>query len=382
MPATTRPAPELTDLAARRFPLLPRSKPLCRSLPERVERVRQNAETAQHHRSIDHAAKALNLAALIYSDCAMPDAARALCWRQFETFTGGGPYDEPTAKTAIQPLINIGRLHTRAGNGTAAYHVHKATFEAARHNNPTTIDGRTVDLGAIARPGNARRALVEALWMVLLSDGLRALCRAGRWDQAQQQARAHHGIGDRLLDGRQIAIIAAATSGGHREARTLIDTAVVTDPWELCVAACLSVLAGRFAGADINEDVDTMLCAYDALDAPPEHTVFLMRAGLTVIALAGNHDTQAVVAKIEQIIAGDLDAYPAAELLTQSPALPLSRNISAALTETVAAAGLGQTVPADLDATLTTAANTAIDTLRQIIAASSQTAEPATRSCS
>ncbi|RSM59708.1 hypothetical protein DMB66_26975 [Actinoplanes sp. ATCC 53533] len=156
----------------------------------------------------------------------------------------------------------------------------------------------------------------------------------------------------------------------------------MTDPWEMCVAACLSVLAGRFAGADINADVDTMLCAYAALDAPPEHTVFLIRAGLTVIGLAGHHDTQAVVGKIEQIIAGDLDAYPAAELLTQSPTLPYSRNISAALTETIAAAGLGQPVPADLDATLTTAANTAIDTLRQIISASSPTAEPATSSCS
>ncbi|RSM59707.1 hypothetical protein DMB66_26970 [Actinoplanes sp. ATCC 53533] len=193
MPAATRPAPELTDLAALRFPLLPRSKPLCRSLPERVERIRRSAETAQHHRSIDHAAKALNLAALIYSDCAMPDAAQALCWRQFEAFTSGGPYDEPTAKTAIQPLINIGRLHTRVGNGTTAYHVHQAMFEAVRRNAPTTIDGRTVDLGAIARPGDARRALVEALWMVLLSDGLRALCRAGRWDQAHQQARATTG---------------------------------------------------------------------------------------------------------------------------------------------------------------------------------------------
>ena len=46
------------------------------------------------------------------------------------------------------------------------------------------------------------------------------------------QAQQHHGIGQRLLDGRQIAILAHAASGRHHEAEQLLKTTTATEPWE------------------------------------------------------------------------------------------------------------------------------------------------------
>ncbi|MGH3903080.1 MAG: hypothetical protein ACRDTE_02600, partial [Pseudonocardiaceae bacterium] len=42
--------------------------------------------------------------------------------------------------------------------------------------------------------------VIRWLWSALLSDGTRALTRAGRWAQALQHAQQHKGIGQRLLD--------------------------------------------------------------------------------------------------------------------------------------------------------------------------------------
>jgi hypothetical protein len=348
MPTAAQPRQELLDLAAQRFPLLPRPKPMCRSLPERIERVRHNAATAQQDQSLEHAAKALNLAALIYSDSAMPDAARELCWQQYDVFATHGPYTETIAKTAAQPLINIGRLHTRAGQGDTAYLVHQAMLDSAQHDTGATIDGRTVNLGNLAHPGDARHALVQALRKVLLSDGLRALCRAGRWTEAHGQAQNHHGVSERFLEGRQIAIIAAAITGNHHEAQTLIDTATATEPWEHCIAACLHTLTGNIADIDVNTHINAATKLYLTLDASPEHTLFLTRAGLTLISLAPGHDTTAVLHKLEDVIAVDPDAYPAAELLASAAALPLKPRTRTALTKTATAAGLEQPIPADL----------------------------------
>ncbi|MGQ0777843.1 MAG: hypothetical protein ACT4NY_26110 [Pseudonocardiales bacterium] len=121
----------LNDLVEQRFPLLPRSRPVCRSLTERLERVRRHADLASRHTddALLRAAEAHNLAALITSDCAMPELARDLCWRQFGIFATNGPYDQATAKLTLQPLVNLGRLHTRDGNGTAAYQLHEALFQ-------------------------------------------------------------------------------------------------------------------------------------------------------------------------------------------------------------------------------------------------------------
>ncbi|MFC0865479.1 hypothetical protein ACFHYQ_24605 [Sphaerimonospora cavernae] len=108
----------------------------------------------------------------------MVEAARDLCWRQFDLFATSGPYDQATAKLALQPLVNLGRLHTRDGNGIAAYQVHEALFHAAQSRSEAVIDGTRIDLGRIVQDGDDHRVVVRWLWTILLADGIRALCRA------------------------------------------------------------------------------------------------------------------------------------------------------------------------------------------------------------
>jgi hypothetical protein len=338
---------QLEDLAARRFPLLPRTKPACRSLDERVGRVRAQAYAASRlgDDSLLKAAEALNFAALIYSDCGMPDQATTSCWAQFDAFAAKGLYPEETAKLALQPLINIGRLHTRAGDGAAAYAIHQGMFEAARYSSQTAIGGRPVDLGALVHPGADQRAITEWLWTVLLSDGLRALCRAGRWVEALDQAKRHGGVGDRLLDGRQVAIIAAITTGNHGEAAQLIESTIVTAAWERVVLNCLWVLSLAAADRQWQTAAEAMIGEFQKLEPEPQMVGFLVRLGVTVSELVPVGQSGPVAAMIIKVMAADgIDAYMAAELL-ESRALPLPTTMLDAAAEKVTAAGLGVPLP-------------------------------------
>ena len=121
-PGQDAPAADLRDLAAQRFPLVPRTRPACRALDVRAARVRDLARLADQHtsESLVRAAEAHNLAALITSDCGLPAVARKLCWRQSRIFLAFGPFNSATAKLALQPLVNLGRLLLRDGDGTAA----------------------------------------------------------------------------------------------------------------------------------------------------------------------------------------------------------------------------------------------------------------------
>jgi hypothetical protein len=79
-----------------------------------ADQARSTADQA-----LTRAAEACNLAALIASDCGMPGLARDLCWRQYGVFAQARIRDETTAKLALQPLINLARLHIRDGDGDA-----------------------------------------------------------------------------------------------------------------------------------------------------------------------------------------------------------------------------------------------------------------------
>jgi hypothetical protein len=52
-------------------------------------------------------------------------------------------------------------------------------------------------------------------------------------------AERHHGIGQQLLDGQQVAIIAHATTGDHDLAAHLIAESELSTLWEHTVAATL-----------------------------------------------------------------------------------------------------------------------------------------------
>jgi hypothetical protein len=140
---------DLRALAARRFPLVPRSKPSCQPLPVRITRVHglAQASEADGSNALERAAEALNLAALILSDCGTPELAMQLCRRQALCFAGTGPHDLATAKLALQPVINTGRLLSLAGDPAAPQH-----FQPVRRRGPPWPDDRRRLSGQLRRP--------------------------------------------------------------------------------------------------------------------------------------------------------------------------------------------------------------------------------------
>ncbi|MEU6720758.1 hypothetical protein ABZ897_55680 [Nonomuraea sp. NPDC046802] len=85
---------DLTTLHAvvRRFPLVGRARPACPSLPERVKEIADIADTAarQGADALHEGAHALNKAALLASDCGLPDLARDLCWQHINIYREAG----------------------------------------------------------------------------------------------------------------------------------------------------------------------------------------------------------------------------------------------------------------------------------------------------
>lgn len=362
--------PTIGTLAAGWFPLVPRPKPECGTIRDRVQRVRTQADTARRATSeaLVKACEALNLAALIYSDCGMSDTARDLCLRQFTAFIGAGPFDADTTKLALQPLINMGRLHTRAGDGVTAYEIHQQMFTAAASGTTVQIANQTLDIGALVRPGTDHRKILQWLWTVLLSDGLRALCRSGQWADARIQAEKHHGVGDRLLDGRQIAIIAAAADGDLAQARNLIDTTACSDLWELAMLNCLRVLTAFGSAPAEPTHHDAMYAAYLALQSEPASTVFLVRAGLIAADLSAPSPVPAPIVDAIRRNAGLGDGYAAAELLGHPVHQLLDPAIIDELHALVAAASLGAAPTGKLADDLANAAEDSLLTIARHLA--------------
>lgn len=300
------------------FPLMPRPRPACLALPLRVNEVGQLAHAAAHgppeHRLVS-AAEALNKAALILSDCGLADRAHQLCWRQFELFHAHRPLAPKTAKLALQPLVNIARLHIRDGQGTRAYQLLAHAHQALRSKTATTIDGRDIDLNELIDDQPAsRRELVRFLWTVLLADGTRALTRAGRWDEALEHLERHKGIGERMLDGRQVAIIARVVNGDHEHALDLLDRSSTPELWEQAVASYLTTLCLTLAGHDMRESAATMVDRYLGLIQQPTPPVFRCRLGLRILDLTDKAHREPIVTElIRQTIASE-DANAAQDL--------------------------------------------------------------------
>ncbi len=364
--------PDLRAMAADRFPLLPRAKPVCRALETRVARVRELARLASHRteESLVRAAEAHNLAALIASDCGLPEPAHDLCQRQYEAFRARRPLDMATAKLALQPLINLGRLLIRAGDGTTAYELLEALFRAVATRTNARLNGRTIELTELISHDDDHRELATWMWSVLLADGTRALTWAGRWAEALQHAERHKGIGERLLDGRQVAVLAYCDVGDHDAALGLLASSVVPTPWEEAVAACMKVLCLHLGDHPAAPDIATMMDRYLSLEPADEHTVFHVRLGLTVIDLAaGDRHVPRVAQKIVCDAVESADAYAAQDVLSHRPC----RSHTAAddmhtLTGLLRAAGLGDgTIAPHLLGQLMEATRSAEDSIRSLV---------------
>jgi hypothetical protein len=337
-----------------RFPLVPRGRPACHPLDVRVRQVADLADTAPRHpaETARIACEAHNLAALIASDCGLTTYARSLCRKQFEIFHDARPFDAETAKLALQPLVNLGRLLARDSNGTAAHHLIETLFTAVRHQAAVNLDDTITDFGNLTRTPDDHREIVQWLWTVLLVDGTRALTQAGQWNQALQHVQDHHGISKSLLDGRQIAIIAHHAAGDHQTSARLLAETVTPTPWEQTVAASLAVLTG-----ELTDNIIATVDSYRALGEAPAQVVFRTRLGLTLLDLTDNQLIPQLAHAIETDVLRSQDAYAAREVLTHprcTSQIPASTIES--LTGLVDNSGLSKgTMPTELSDQLTTA---------------------------
>ncbi|MFZ3557192.1 hypothetical protein [Streptomyces sp. BH055] len=299
---------------ARRFPLVARARPACLPLGARVDHLAHLADQAAATRGFVTASLVLNQAALLASDVGLPDLARALCHRHAAAYLHACPLDGATAIRALEPIVNLARLNIRTGHPDEGHRQLLALLDAASKGHPVDIDGTTIPAGLTTDTG---RAAVRAwLWAVLLSDGTRALTSMGRWAQARTHLQSHRGIGTRMLDGRQVAILAALHAAAYGDAQTLLDSTTPGEAWEQHVTGCLRVLSRQAQHLDSAPLLGDLIETHVQGSVPEGLIVFSTRLGLTLLDMtpdpAAAHRLAAV---LYGRIAATRDGYAARELL-------------------------------------------------------------------
>lgn len=303
---------------ARRFPLVARPRPACVPLARRVADLCDRAYGAERNSDMAIASAVHNLSALLASDCGLPELARQWCHRQANAYLRACPLHAQAARHALEPLVNLTRLHIRDGHGELAFDLIEALYTAISTRTEATIDGIEIP----AHFTNSKEAHQEVrrwLWAVLLATGARALAIAGHWQEACTHLHDYKGIGRRMFDGRQVAVIAHATSGNAEAALALLGDTEPGEPWENAVTACLTIQCHNGAGGT---DLDTQVNRYYALDASaPGLAVFHTRLGLSFIDAIGTLDNpparQIATSLINRAIAAQ-DGYAARDVLAHS----------------------------------------------------------------
>lgn len=276
-----------TGSAAGRFPLVARPRPPCTPLPDRVADLHARAVTAARAHDPAAATAVFNLAALLASDCGLPELART--WSHQLARTALHHHANP--RHALEPLVNLARLRTRAADGLGAWSLLETLYHAVATRTDITIDGIDIPTVNLTSTPDTHRELRTWLWAILLSSGAHALASAGRWNDARHRLEQYNGIGNRMLDGRQIAVLADATAGRHDAALKLLHNTQPGDPAEQAVTTCLTLLCqpGRDDAARIAANN-----AYQGLNPAPGLAVFHGRLGLSLIdALGGATQAEA-----------------------------------------------------------------------------------------
>jgi len=354
----------LNDLAARRFPLVARPQVISRPIPVRISQIETRAAQAQQGGpdTITRAAEALNLAALLASDVGTPEAARDLCWRQFAQFQNAArPLPVATAQLALQPLINLARLHTRAGHGRTAFDLLHELFAAVINQTAVKLDGHLIDLAGFTRPGDDHTELRTWLWQVFLIDGTNALARAGEWNHALHYVDQLHGIVHNLGEGRQIAILAHALGRQPNQGLDLLRASRTGGPWEQTVALCLTALCLQAGGHSTDKELEQITDTFLELDREPALATATGRLGLAALELQYGQlraDAPRITQRLWEIGMEPGGGYVARDLLQHHMSASLSEGRRQDLVAAVRLAGLdGSGLSADFESRLLAAAD-------------------------
>jgi hypothetical protein len=346
---------------ARRFPLVARARPACLPLGRRVAGLCDRARQVECTGDLTEAAAVHNNAALIASDCGRPDLARQWCHQQANIYLRARPLGAQVARLALEPIINLARLYIREGRGERAFELMDTLFTAVSARADAVVDGIEIPVD-LTDSTETHQQIRSWLWAVLLATGGRALAAAGRWAEARARLGEYKGVGRRMLDGRQVAVIAQAVSGDNDSALTLLAETTPGDPWENAVTACLTIQCHRATGV---ADQATLLSRYHDLDTSATGlAVFHTRLGLSFVDAIGTIDdppARQIAADLIAHATAARDGYVARDILAHNGCRELLTNSQARdLSDVVEACVLGNgTLPTALLADLTTALTSA-----------------------
>jgi hypothetical protein len=372
-PARTR-----TERKVARFPLVCRARLICPDLKSRIAEVCDYAHACQQQTEpasqLHRACAVWNLAALIAADCDMPALAAQLCERQFRIFHDAWPVTGRTVIASLQPLVNLARLTARTGDPTGTYRELTALDRALHDGGSIRIHGTAVSFEGFTAAGTDRIEALAWLRVVLVEDGTRLLASTDQWVQAAAHAALCDDAKERLRDSRQTQVIARLLGGHAEEAVALIDTAVITEPWEHAVAACLRVYSELHTNQMTAEAATTMLAAVhiarQATD--PATGLFRIRLGLAAVDLVTEpwrSQTGLVRAALIRDAQESQDALIAREILRDDASREQMSAVELrSLTGLIDNAGLGRgDIPKALLADLMAAVETAETVLAQTL---------------
>ncbi|WP_405390584.1 hypothetical protein OG596_23650 [Streptomyces sp. NBC_01102] len=285
---------------AQRFPLVARFRPACLPLGDRVRAIVGLVDNAVETADQGLASAAYNQAALIASDLGLPDLARELCHQHAASYLQACPLPGMSAIRGLEPVINLARLQIRSGHANEGRQAVLGLFEAVEAGAVARFEGVTVppDLTATDVDRHEVRAW---LWRVLLADGTRTFTMEGRWAEALAHLEAHHGVGKRMLDGRQVAVLAALVADDPTSAAALLADTVPGEPWEQAVTACLTTLYRRAAGLPVDGNLADLVTSYSERPTEPGMTVFDIRLGHTVLDTIDSTDVRGAARIVEEL---------------------------------------------------------------------------------
>ena len=346
-----------TGQFARRFPLVARTRPACVPVAPRVAELCDRARQAQRSSDLTEAAAVHNQAALVAADCGLPDLARQWCHQQVHIYLRARPLGAQVARLALEPITNLARLYIRESQGERAFALMDTLFKAVSSRTDADVDGIEIPAD-LTDSVETHKQIRSWLWAVLLATGGRALAAAGRWTEARARLGDYKGIGRRMLDGRQVAVIADAVSGDTDSALALLADTTPGEPWENAVTACLTI---QCRGASGSADLTALLDQYHGLDtSTPGLVVFHTRLGLSFIDAIGTIDdppARQIAVELINHATATRDGYAARDVLAHNGCRELLTDSQAReLSDLVEACALGHgTLPAALLADLTTA---------------------------
>lgn len=181
-----------------------------------------------------------------------------------------------------------------------------------------------------------------------------------------------------MLDGRQVAILAALVAGDTASATALLADTMPGDPWEQAVMACLTVLCRRDAGHPVDGHLTDLVTAYLERKTEPGMTVFDIRLGLTILDAIGSAEepgARRIVEELHRRTTEAEDGYAARENLAHPLFAALATDRQAQECRALVrgcALGAG-IIPAELQEELTAALRCSDSVIRRDLACSSVT---------